>query len=112
MDANFAFARFCIRFRSMKFLAGILFIYVLALSASFCPDACSDENDGCQTEQHDCADCCSPFSFCNTCVGFLMTDIAHAQADPQELSAEIETCEPHIYADISLDGILQPPKFA
>jgi hypothetical protein len=96
----------------MKIFAVILSLYVLALSVSFCSDTCSVGDNECQTEQHDCADCCSPFSLCNTCVGFVTTDIVYTETHPQELSAEINMYELHIYTDIFLDGIWQPPKFA
>jgi hypothetical protein len=96
----------------MKVFAVILSLYVLALSVSVSSDTCSVGNNECQAEQHDCADCCSPFSLCNTCAGFVIADIADTDIRPQELSAEINLYELHTYTDICLDGIWQPPKFA
>jgi hypothetical protein len=96
----------------MKVLAFILSLYVLTLSVPLCYDVCNVENNESQTGQHDCADCCSPFSLCNTCVGFVVADITCADAHPQKLFAKIHIYELRIYTDISLDGIWQPPKFA
>jgi hypothetical protein len=93
----------------MKVLAVILSIYILALSVSICPDACSAETSECQTEQRDC---CSPFSLCNTCAGFVIADITDTEIRLQELSAEMNLSEQHIYTDIFLDSIWQPPKLA
>jgi hypothetical protein len=94
------------------YLASILSVYILVLSVSFCPDACSVENDECQTEQHDCRDCCSPFSTCNTCVGFVVKDIVYIVTHLQEISTEINIYRLQIYTNAYLDRIWQPPKFA
>jgi hypothetical protein len=95
-----------------KYLASILSIYILILSVSFCPDACNVESDECQTEQHDCTDCCSPFSICNTCVGFVVKDIVSIATHSQEISTEINIYQLQIHTNASLDGIWQPPKSA
>jgi hypothetical protein len=96
----------------MRISAVILSVYILALSVSFCSDACDVEKEECQSEQQDCAGCCSPFSLCDTCVGFVPAAMACAETRLQIVSAEITLYEWRLYADIFLDGIWQPPKFA
>jgi hypothetical protein len=95
-----------------KYLASILSVYILALSVSFCPDACGVESSECQTEQHDCTDCCSPFSICNTCVGFVVEDIVCAVTILQEISIEINIYRPQVYTSAYLNSIRKPPKSA
>ena len=97
---------------SMKISAILLSVYILTLSVLSCPNAYNVEDVACQTEQPDCADCCSPFSLCHTCIDFVTANIVYIITKPQELSVEINIFELYIYMDILLNDIWQPPKFA
>jgi hypothetical protein len=102
----------------MKFVATLLSALVLFLSMTVnCADCCP-EGDICTTEQHeadntshDCQNPCSPFSICNTCVGFIVESFNYYQIKPQEIHQEVNLYPLNIYISPFINGIWQPPKF-
>jgi hypothetical protein len=83
-----------------------------------CADCCPD-GDTCTTEQHeaentshDCQNSCSPFSICNTCVGFIVEFFDNYQIKLPEIYKEVNLLPLNIYLSPFIKGIWQPPKFA
>lgn len=79
----------------MKYLSFILALMVLVLSTAPCfmEDKCLDlaqqTTDSQEQDNDDCGmDCCSPFSKCNTCTGFVITtfhfSIIHTIKQPKK----------------------------
>ncbi|MDR1557407.1 MAG: hypothetical protein LBS88_10325 [Tannerellaceae bacterium] len=100
----------------MKVLSVILSIYITILSTiAYCPDTCmagSEIHTGHTTENspYSCADCCSPFTRCNTCAGFTPGDSISLSSQLQEIPAEANTYLSLIYTPPFLRSVWQPPK--
>ncbi len=76
----------------MRYLSFIMAIMVLVLSASSCfiEDKCLEQTCMSTEDQHqnddDCGmSCCSPFSKCNTCTGFVVTSFCFSLVSPGKL---------------------------
>jgi hypothetical protein len=76
----------------MKYLSFILALMVLVLSPAPCfmEDKCLDlaqqTTDSQEQDNDDCGmDCCSPFSKCNTCTGFVITSFYFSIANSFQL---------------------------
>ena len=101
----------------MKHLSSILALMVLVLSTlpGFMEDKCIDvihqttnsqeeDRDGCGME------CCSPFSKCNTCTGFVITSFyALTTNSAQQPEKKLSVITASAFSDF-LSSIWQPPK--
>jgi hypothetical protein len=103
----------------MKFLAIILSVYTLLLSASVnCADCCASD-DWCADERqttegvpHDCGGACSPFSACSSCVGFTLCCCDYSPVNLPAFVCLIAPYPQNIYSSPLINSIWQPPRVA
>jgi hypothetical protein len=104
----------------MKFLATLLCVYILFVSAMPCCHNNETDRYSHQTEQQatdsgshsDCSGMCSPFCACHTCGGFTVILPAYYCQPEQEFSKADYNFPPTIYSLFLPEGIWQPPKIS
>jgi hypothetical protein len=119
------FSKFVVRihiyaiFVLMRFVAVILSVYILLLSVFVnCTDCCVDD-ELCAAEQQqtedvplDCTDTCSPFSICNTCMGFILYVYDYTPMSPAGIFCLIAFYPQNAYSSPLIHAVWQPPQFA